>query len=689
MSPKARGPASGGARGDTFRWASAFYLVLAVVGVVWLGLRGGRIESGIFIGFETWPVDLVLGIVTGLLLSGGWEVAGRFFPQPRSVEAYFREVLGPLDVSEALVLALLSAIAEEIFFRGALQGSFGLLPAAILFTLLHMGPGRDFRVWTIFAGVAGVALGGLTLWREALLAPMTAHALVNAIGLYRLGRRENGTESDLSREDREQAIERFNRGWYTRRPVKDLYKGYQAMTDSTQQALDRIDSEKESYLEELKDYLRIPSISTDPAYSDDVRRCAEFLKGQMEAAGLEAELIETDRNPLVYGEWSGAEGQPTLLFYGHYDVQPPDPLDEWRNPPFEPTVEGDHLVARGATDDKGQSYAHLKAVAAVLAETGRLPVNVKFLVEGEEESGGESIDHYVKQDRGDRLACDAVIVSDSSMYAPGTPSLLYGLKGLAYMEISVQGPSQDLHSGSFGGGVANPANALSHIISALVDPRTGRIQIPGFYDDVLPLEQWERDGFSSLPYDEANYCRDIGISETFGEEGYTTLERVWARPTCDVNGLYSGYQGEGAKTVLPARAGAKVSMRLVPNQDPAKVAGLFKEYVKEITPAGVTVDVEYIHGAEAVLVDAKGPISDAAMKALEEVWGNSPVLVREGGSIPIVATFAQVLEVPVLLMGFGLSDDALHSPNEKFNISHFYNGIRTTVRLLEHVSEIG
>jgi acetylornithine deacetylase/succinyl-diaminopimelate desuccinylase-like protein len=461
------------------------------------------------------------------------------------------------------------------------------------------------------------------------------------------------------------------------------------MAVDKQQVFDRIEQEKETYLEELKDYLRIPSISTDPAYTDDVLQCAKFLRARMEAAGLAAELIETDRNPLVYGEWLGAEGKPTILFYGHYDVQPPDPLEEWRNPPFEPTIEGDLLVARGATDDKGQSYAHLKAVAALLAVDGELPVNVKFLVEGEEESGGESIEHYVRRDRGDRLSCDAVVVSDSSMYAPGTPSLLYGLKGLAYMEIAVQGPSQDLHSGSFGGGVANPANALSHIISRLVDAKTGRILIPGFYDDVVPLEEWERQGFAKLPYDEANYCREVGISETFGEEGYTTLERVWARPTCDVNGLYSGYQGEGAKTVLPAKAGAKVSMRLVPNQEPEKIAKLFSEYVREITPPGVVAEVNYIHGAEAVLVDAKGPISDAAMKALEEVWGNPPVLVREGGSIPIVATFAQVLEVPVLLMGFGLSDDALHSPNEKFNISHFYNGIRTTVRLLQNASEIG
>lgn len=461
------------------------------------------------------------------------------------------------------------------------------------------------------------------------------------------------------------------------------------MTSDSQDVLERVEREKERYLEELKDYLRIPSISTDPAYGDDVGRAGQFLADRLAEAGLTTELIQTDGYPLVYGEWLGAEGKPTLLFYGHYDVQPPDPLEEWRNPPFEPTVEGDLLVARGATDDKGQSYAHAKAVAAVLAERGELPVNVKFLVEGEEESGGESIEKYVRADKGARLGCDAVVVSDSSMYAPGQPSLLYGLKGLAYMELRVDGPGRDLHSGTFGGAVANPANALGHVLSRLVDPATGRIQIPGFYDDVLPLEDWEREAFARLPFSESDYCAELGIDRTFGEEGYTTLERAWARPTCDVNGVFGGYQGAGAKTVLPAWAGAKVSMRLVPNQDPAKISALFKDYVESIALPGVKVTATSHHGAEAVLVDAKGPIAEAAMAAQEDVWGVPPVLIREGGSIPIVGTFAQELGVPILLMGFGLSDDALHSPNEKFNISHFYNGIKTSVRLLDRVGDLG
>jgi acetylornithine deacetylase/succinyl-diaminopimelate desuccinylase-like protein len=455
------------------------------------------------------------------------------------------------------------------------------------------------------------------------------------------------------------------------------------MTTDSQDVFERIEREQEGYLEELKDYLRIPSISTDPAYEDDVLRCCDFAVDQLRKAGLEAERIETERYPLVYAEWNGAPGKPTLLFYGHYDVQPPDPLEEWRNPPFEPTVEGDLLVARGATDDKGQSFAHIKGVQAMLAERGSLPVNVKFILEGEEESGGESIERFVREDAGKRLAADSVVVSDSSMYAPGKPSLLYGLKGLAYMEIRVAGPNRDLHSGTFGGAVANPANALSHIISKLWDADTGRILIPGFYDDVLPLEEWEREGFAKLPHDEAAYAGELGVAETFGEEGYTTLERAWARPTCDVNGLWSGYQGEGAKTVLPAKAGAKVSMRLVPRQDPKKIAVLFQEYVASIAPKGVSVEVSDLHGAEAVLIDTKGAIADAAMAAQADVWGEPPVLIREGGSIPVVAVFAEVLEVPVLLMGYGLPDDNLHSPNEKFNISNFYAGIRTTVRLLD------
>jgi len=458
------------------------------------------------------------------------------------------------------------------------------------------------------------------------------------------------------------------------------------MASDSRDVLARIDTEKESYLEELKDYIRIPSISTDPDYKHEVLRAGDFLVAKMREAGLQAERIDTAGHPLVYGEWLGAPGKPTVLFYGHYDVQPVDPIELWRNPPFEPTVEGDKLVARGATDDKGQSYTHLKAVAAMLAERGSLPVNVKFLVEGEEEAGGQAIEEYVRQDGGRRLAADCVVISDSSLFAPGKPSLIYGLKGLCYMELKVTGPNRDLHSGTFGGAVWNPLNALCHIVDRLRDAETGKILIPGFYDEVRPLEAWEREEFAKLPWDEAAYRAELGVSRLFGEEGYTTRERTWARPTCDVNGIFGGYMGKGAKTVLPSWGGAKVSMRLVPDQDSKKIANLFTDYVHSVAPEGVTVEVTYLHGADPVVVEAKGPIVDAALDAMEEIWGARPVRIREGGSIPIVSTFASVLQCPVLLLGFGLNDDGLHSPNEKFNISHFYNGIRSVARLLDRLS---
>jgi acetylornithine deacetylase/succinyl-diaminopimelate desuccinylase-like protein len=453
--------------------------------------------------------------------------------------------------------------------------------------------------------------------------------------------------------------------------------------NDTRDVLQRIEREKATYLAELKDYIRIESISTDPEYKPKVLACADWLLAKMKAAGLEAELIQTQGNPLVYGEWTGAPGKPTILFYGHYDVQPVDPVELWRHPPFEPTEEGDLLVARGATDDKGQSYTHLKAVAAMLKERGKLPVNVKFLVEGEEESGGHAIDLFVRQDAGKRLACDAVVVSDSSMYAPGQPALTYGLKGLAYMEIKVTGPNRDLHSGTYGGGVQNPLNALATIIAQLRDAKTGKIKIPGFYDDVKPLAKWERKEFAGLKFSEAKERKELGVATLVAEKGYTYREQVWARPTCDVNGIFGGYQGKGAKTVLPSWAGAKVSMRLVPDQRPDKIAKLFSRYVKQIAPPGVKVEVEALHGAEPVLLETEGALVDAAMEAMRETWGRRPVRIREGGSIPIVTQFSRVLKVPVLLLGFGLADDRLHSPNEKFNITHYFNGIRTVARLLD------
>src|SRR5258708_7442742 len=460
------------------------------------------------------------------------------------------------------------------------------------------------------------------------------------------------------------------------------------MANDSTDVLARVEAEKEGYLHEREDYLRIPSTSTAPDYASDVWRASEFLLEKMQAAGLTAERIETAGHPLIYGEWLGAPGKPTVLSYGHYDVQPVDPVDLWRHPPFEPTIEGDKLVARGATDDKGQSFAHLKGVAATLAERGKLPVNVKFLVEGEEEAGGQAIDKYVREDGGRRLRGDCVMVSDSSMFGPGQPALIYGLKGLTYMELKVTGPNRDLHSGTFGGAVANPLNALCEIVARLRDSRTGKVLIPRFYDDVRPLQDWERQEFAKLPFDEEAYRAELGVPEVIGEQGYTTRERAWARPTLDVNGIFGGYQARGAKTVLPSWGGAKVSMRLVPDQKPETVARLFTEYVHQVAPPGVVVEVSYLHGAEAVVVEAEGPLVEAAMAAMTDVWGVRPVRIREGGSIPIVSTFSQVLGAPVLLLGFGLTDDGLHSPNEKFNVSHYYGGIRSVVRLLDRLSGV-
>ena len=460
------------------------------------------------------------------------------------------------------------------------------------------------------------------------------------------------------------------------------------MAETSGDVLERVEREKERYLGELEEFLRIPSISTDPAYSPDVDRASRWLVERMQQAGLTAERIDAGGHPLVYGEWLGAPGKPTVLFYGHYDVQPVDPVEEWRHPPFEPTREGDNLVARGATDDKGQAYTHLKAVEAVLAERGALPVNVKFLVEGEEECGGAAIERYVTEDAGRRLACDCVVVSDSSMQAPGQPSLVYGLRGIAYMEMKVHGPDRDLHSGTYGGVVVNPLNALARILAALKDPQSGRITVPGFYDAVRPVAEWERREIAALPFDEAAYRQDLGVAALDGERDFTPLERATVRPTLDVNGIFGGYMAGGAKTVLPAWGGAKVSMRLVPDQNPEEIGRRFVAHVQSLAPPGVRVEATLLHHGKPMLITTAGPYFAAAMEALADTFGKRPLRVREGGSIPVVDTFASVLHAPVLLMGFGLPDDRLHSPNEKMSIPQFYDGIRCCVRLLDRVAEV-
>jgi acetylornithine deacetylase/succinyl-diaminopimelate desuccinylase-like protein len=450
------------------------------------------------------------------------------------------------------------------------------------------------------------------------------------------------------------------------------------------QALSYIDANGRKFVQDLLELIRIPSVSAVPEHKGDVKRCAEWLAAHLENLGLAVEIHPTPGHPLVYAEWLKAPGAPTVLIYGHYDVQPVDPLHLWRHPPFEGVIEGDNLIARGATDDKGQVFAHVKAIEAYLKTSGRLPVNVKLLIEGEEEVGSEHLDLWVADNR-DKLKCDVVVISDTTQFAPGLPAITYGLRGLAYLEIRVDGPDRDLHSGAYGGAVANPANALCEIIAGLKDA-SGHIQVKGFYDKVRTLTPEERAQYARLPFDEKEFTSSIQIPTTVGEDGFTTLERRWARPTCDVNGLFGGYQGEGSKTVLPSWAGAKVSFRLVPDQDPAEIARLVSEHVHAHTPPGVRVTVKELHGGRPVLVPTEGHTMQAARRAVARGFNQEPVLIREGGSIPVVMTFQEILEAPTLLIGFGLNDDNAHSPNEKFNLKDYQRGIRTSACLLEELA---
>ncbi len=440
---------------------------------------------------------------------------------------------------------------------------------------------------------------------------------------------------------------------------------------------------EDALLDELKALLRIPSVSTDPARASDVARCAAWVHERAANAGFRVETIATDGHPVVLGELLVDPSRPTVLIYGHYDVQPPDPLDLWRHGPFEPTVEGEYLVARGSTDDKGQFYALLKGTELARELAGSLSVNVKILIEGEEEVGSPNLVPFIRS-HADRLTCDVVVIADSCQFARDVPAITYGLKGLAYLEIVVRGAATDLHSGSFGGAVANPANVLTRLIAACQCP-FGRVAIPGFYDDVKPIEDWERKEFAKLPFDDEQFRQSIGAPELFGEEGYSTLERRWARPTLDVNGLLSGFTGEGAKTVLPCEARAKFSMRLVPDQTPERITELVREFLNEIAPSTVELDIIDHHGAHPVLLPTEGRFVDAAMRAYEHGFGCRPVFIREGGSIPVVNTFREELGADSLLLGLGLPDDGAHAPNERFRIEDYYRGIVTMGRFLAEI----
>ena len=453
------------------------------------------------------------------------------------------------------------------------------------------------------------------------------------------------------------------------------------------EVVDYINVHRDRYVDELKQYLAIPSISALPAHAADTRRAAEWTADALRNAGLQnVRLMETPGNPVVYGDWLGAPGKPTILFYGHYDVQPVDPVDLWTSPPFEATVRDGEIYARGAADDKGQVFMHIKAVEAFMKQAGSLPVNMKFFIEGEEEVGSVHLDQFVR-DHKQELAADVVVISDSPMFDRGVPSICYGLRGLAYFQIDVRGTKSDLHSGSFGGAVANPGMVLAQMLAQMKD-RSGRIKIPGFYDDVRELSEAERAEWKKLPFNETKYRKELGAPKLFGETGYSTLERVWARPTFEVNGLLSGFTGEGAKTVLPAVAMAKVSMRLVPDQHPDKVAQQFEDYLKKVAPKTVDVKLTRMHGGKPWMAEFDNKYVRAAGRAIEQGFGKQPVFNREGGSIPVVSTFQEELGVPSVLFGVGLPDENAHAPDEKLDLGNFHNGIIASAFLYQEIANL-
>ena len=445
---------------------------------------------------------------------------------------------------------------------------------------------------------------------------------------------------------------------------------------------------EEEHLGRLFDLLRIQSIKTDPAMAGEVHRCAEHVADLLREIGLNnVTLFPTKGHPVVYADWLEAGDAPTALLYGHYDVQPPEPLELWDTPPFEPTVRDGNIYARGSADDKGQIFLQLMAIEAHLKTSGRLPTNVKIIIEGEEEVGSPNLDKFI-QDHRDLLKADIGLISDTSMYAPGVPSLDYGLRGLAVLQVEITSAAGDLHSGLFGGAIANPIQVLAQLISDLKD-REGRVTIPGFYDDVVPISDYERRALAALPFDETKYLGEIGALAPFGEPGYTTLERVWARPTFEINGIWGGFSGEGSKTVLPNFAAAKISCRLVPNQDPDKITRILSSHLAAIAPASVKIEVIPLLGGKPALTPLDHPALEAAATAIERGFGKRPVFTRSGGSIPVVATLQSELGIPTVLMGFCLPDCNAHAPNERMNLANFYAGSRTAAAFWEELARLG
>lgn len=442
---------------------------------------------------------------------------------------------------------------------------------------------------------------------------------------------------------------------------------------------------KDRFLSELFDLLRIPSVSADSKHAADVRKAAVFLLEKLKAAGVDqVELCETAGHPIVFGEKIINPALPTVLVYGHYDVQPPDPLNLWTSPPFEPVIKDDKIYARGSCDDKGQVYMHVKAFEA-MTKLNALNCNIKFMIEGEEEVGSEHLATFVKENK-TKLKADVILISDTAIISLDHPSITVGLRGLSYMEVEVTGPNRDLHSGVYGGAVANPINVLSKMIASLHDEQ-GRVTIPGFYDKVVQLSASDREAINKAPFSLENYKKDLDIDDVKGEDGYTTVERTGIRPTLDVNGIWGGYTGEGAKTVLPSKAYAKISMRLVPNQDNGEISELFAKHFKSIAPKSVKVKVTALHGGQAAVTPTDSKAFQAASAAFEEVWGKRPIPTRDGGSIPIVALFKKELGLDTVLMGFGLDSDAIHSPNEHYGIKNFMLGIETITAFYKHFSK--
>jgi len=442
--------------------------------------------------------------------------------------------------------------------------------------------------------------------------------------------------------------------------------------------LDYINKNNDRYLKELKEFLRFPSISTNPENKKDVEDCAEYVKAHFESIGMEnVKIMPTAGHPVVYADWLHAgNSKPTILIYGHYDVQPVDPVELWTSPPFEADIRGENLYARGSADDKGQVFIHLKALQSHLNINKSLPVNIKMIVEGEEEIGSINLGSFLKQNK-KLLMCDSVVISDTAMYDKNIPAIGYALRGLCYMQVEVTGPNRDLHSGQYGGAVDNPINALANMITKLKDDK-GRILIDGFYDDVLPITEKELNEFRKLPFSDKDYMKNLNVEELLGEDGYSTIERLWVRPTLDCNGIWGGFTGEGAKTVLPSKAFAKISMRLVPNQDPDMIEKLFTDFINKIAPKTVKVKIKGLHHGKAAITPIDSKWIKAAYDALEEGFGKAPVFIREGGSIPIVVTFKEVLGADTVLLGFGLPDENAHSPDEHINLNNLYRGIITT-----------